>query len=66
MKKLKSYPTWVCPVCAKNALTEDDLKKLDGHLATFHFGICGVCGEERSVTEPRDYGYCKFKGFENP
>jgi hypothetical protein len=28
-----------------------------GYCATFHNGRCDVCGEEKSVTETRDYGY---------
>jgi len=25
-------------------------------ISTWHTGKCGICGEERSVTEPRDFG----------
>lgn len=31
--------------------------------SSVHMGTCDVCGEERSVTEPRDYGYLK-KGID--
>ena len=65
MKKLKPYPTWICIACAQNALTEEELKSQEGHLATFHYGICGVCGEFKSVTEPRDYNFPSFPGYEN-
>jgi len=64
MKKLKPYPAWVCIDCAKNALTQDALKKLEGSLSTFHYGMCGICEKEKSVTEPRDYGYPNFEGHE--
>ena len=30
-----------------------------GYCATFHTGRCDVCGEEKSVTETRDYGYLR-------
>jgi len=66
MKTLKPYPSWVCIDCAINALTEDELKRLNGHLSTFHKDICGVCGKEKAVTEPRDYGYPIFEGHERP
>jgi hypothetical protein len=26
-------------------------------ISTMHMGECGVCGEHKSVTEARDYGY---------
>lgn len=29
-------------------------------LSTFHTAICDVCGEEKSVTEPRDFFYPDF------
>ena len=64
MTKLKPYPTWICIVCAKNALTQEELKRLEGSVSTFHYGICGVCGEMRSVTEPRDYNFPSFPGHE--
>jgi hypothetical protein len=30
-----------------------------GHLATFHLGHCDICGENKPVSEPRDFGYLK-------
>jgi hypothetical protein len=57
-KMLKNkYPDWVCHDCA----TKADGKIPEGHLSTFHIGECGVCGIEKSVTEPRDYRYPVFK-----
>ena len=59
MKPVKikdDYPVWVCDDCAKSA----GGKWPRGHLGTFHLGRCGVCGEMKDVTEPRDWGYPKF------
>lgn len=48
-----SNPEWVCADCGK----------LYGRrpvgLATFHIDTCGVCGQKKAVTQPRDYGYLK-------
>ena len=63
MKKLKPYPVWVCHDCGIAAMTKTDLKKRKSFIATYHMGICEVCNEKRAVTEPRDYGHPKFKGF---
>ena len=44
------------------------LKGKDGHppgVATWHIGECGVCGETKEVTQPRDFGYPHFKGCES-
>ncbi len=52
-----NYPAWVCPPCAY----DNGGTWVDGHVATFHNGICDVCGELKGVTEPRDFGYPNFK-----
>ena len=26
-------------------------------IATWHMGVCDVCGKKAGVTEPRDFGY---------
>jgi hypothetical protein len=46
---------WICHDCAvKFAQT------IDGHVATFHEGDdCGVCGERKWTTEPRDYRWSR-------
>lgn len=65
MSKLKKYPTWVCSDCGKAGLTSKSVDRyMPEEVSTFHKGICGVCGKELSVTQPRDYGYPKFKGCE--
>ncbi len=51
------YPDWICAECAHrecNGMPE-------GHIATFHNGVCDLCGERKHVTEPRDY-----RGFKTP
>jgi len=54
------YPSWTCRDCAIKAKG-----KHHGGCSTWHLGACDVCGEEKSVTEPRDFGYPKFKGHAN-
>lgn len=44
---------WICPQCA----LEHGAKTYPGHLATFHTGVCGCCGETKTVTEPRDFDW---------
>jgi len=57
-----NYPPWTCSDCAYKA----GGKWKDKHIATFHQNICPVCGELKSVTEPRDYGYPKYKNVIDP
>jgi len=59
-KKLKEYPTWVCFLCGLHASNKRCFE-----VSCCHIGICGVCGKETSVTEPRDFFYPKFKGHKN-
>jgi hypothetical protein len=51
--KPEDYPTWLCWPCGE----------LYGNrqcgVATWHTGICGICGSRVSVTEPRDFGHLK-------
>ena len=56
---MKPYPEWVCRTCGHKA--QPDKSKLFS-LSTWHQDKCGVCGEIKGVTEPRDFGYPKFKG----
>ncbi len=48
------YPAWVCTDCGTK------YGKSMSTASTYHTGICGACGKEASVTEPRDYGYPDF------
>lgn len=54
---MSEYPSWVCTPCAKAA----GAKWPEGHVATFHQDQCGVCLKITEVTQPRDWGYPKFK-----
>lgn len=63
--KLKSkicevQPGWVCIPCGEkwgSWWVGGSYKGPQPHVATFHEGECGVCGNTRSVTEARDFGY---------
>ena len=54
MKK-PDYPAWVCLPCGNKW----GHGYPEGHVCTVHVGTCGVCGAERGVTEPRDFGHLK-------
>jgi NTP pyrophosphatase (non-canonical NTP hydrolase) len=47
------YPSWICGDCGD----------LHGYrecgVATWHNDTCGVCGEYKACTEPRDFGHLK-------
>lgn len=48
-----NYPEWICADCGeKNGRKECNI-------ATWHEGKCDLCGEDKPVTEPRDFGYLK-------
>lgn len=49
---MTDYPAWICWDCGSN-----HGRVIQGHIATYHRGICGWCGQEADVTEPRDFGY---------
>jgi hypothetical protein len=59
MKK-QDYPQWVCSTCGNKY----GHGYPEGHVCTMHYGLCGVCGKEAVVTEPRDYGHLK-DGWQN-
>ena len=52
-KEMGGQPVWVCSDCG------DLYGRKPMGTATFHEGTCEVCGEIKSVTEPRDFGYLK-------
>ncbi len=53
MSVKNNYPEWICADCgAKHG------NRTQG-VATWHEGTCGICGEKKPVTEPRDYGHLK-------
>jgi rubrerythrin len=49
------YPAWICRPCGE----AHGRGMPEGHVATWHEDICGVCGKLTSVTEPRDYRHLK-------
>lgn len=49
---MKLEPDWVCFDCAKTR----GARVPQGHCYTVHIGICGLCGQTKEVTEPRDFG----------
>lgn len=48
-----TQPEWVCGDCG------EAYGNRECGLATWHDDKCGVCGEYKIVTEPRDFGYLK-------
>jgi hypothetical protein len=59
VKKVKpshrQYPYWICFDCGHASI---------GHrkpgVVTCHSNICGICGEQKSVCNVRDFGYPVF------
>lgn len=49
----RDYPAWVCFDCGHKY----GRGAPDGHACTVHRGVCGICKEQRDVTEPRDFGH---------
>lgn len=45
------YPAWVCSSCGAK------YGRRRCGTACWHVGVCGICGIETSVTEPRDFGH---------
>lgn len=53
---VRSYPDWVCASCGSKYGRRTSDREL---ISCWHTGICGVCGIEASVTEPRDFGHLR-------
>ena len=52
---------WVCQACGKEALSMPINKgKIQFECSTWHLGVCDVCGQNKNVTETRDFGYPVF------
>jgi rRNA maturation protein Nop10 len=49
----KEYPSWICYECGEKH------GRRECGVATWHPDICGICGKEDIVTEPRDFGHLK-------
>ena len=47
----KDYPRWACADCGEKH------GKTTAKVATWHYGECDVCKENKNVTEVRDYGH---------
>lgn len=47
----KVNPEWVCADCGRR------YGRREPDYATWHIDECGVCGKEKAVTAPRDYGH---------
>ena len=55
-------PDWVCDDCGQRWgrwYEDGEYFGPQPHYATYHTGKCGVCRQEKSVTEPRDYGFLR-------
>jgi hypothetical protein len=50
------YPEWICNDCGR---AHGKRPEGNPYGATYHMGKCGICGEEREVTEPRDWGHLR-------
>lgn len=49
-----NYPDRVCEDCGRKASGGKQFK-----FSTWHIANCDVCGEEKAVTQPRDFFYPK-------
>ena len=58
----QTQPDWVCHQCGEKWGRWWEQGEYTGptpHFATYHISKCGVCGETKSVTEARDFGYLR-------
>jgi hypothetical protein len=46
------YPAWVCADCGSRY----GKRGATGGHATWHIDACGICGETKACTQPRDFG----------
>jgi hypothetical protein len=47
----RTHPAWVCHDCGTRYG-----RRVPGEASTWHIDTCDVCGQEKPVTQPRDYG----------
>lgn len=55
-----TYPTWICIDCGELLGKWFASGKYTGPFnlcSTMHTGICDVCKQKKTVTEPRDFGH---------
>lgn len=57
---MKNQPDWVCYDCGVKFG-----KHVRDGISTFHMNNCGVCGEWKSVTDPRNYGHLDMNKVNN-
>jgi len=58
----KEQPDWVCNTCGEEWgrwWEEGTYTGPSPHFATYHIAECDVCGQLKSVTEARDFGYLR-------
>ena len=51
-----NQPDWVCVDCGHKY----GQRITPGRLSTMHMDECDVCGQEKPVTQPRDFGYLRM------
>jgi rRNA maturation protein Nop10 len=51
--KTDAYPAWVCSECGSK------YGRRTPDVSAWHDGICGVCGKQTVVSEPRDFGHLR-------
>jgi len=56
----EAQPQWVCNDCGQ------DRYGIPNEVSTWHVGKCGICGETKPVTEPRDFGGYQDMAADNP
>jgi hypothetical protein len=60
------YPDFVCKECAERAGGSSKRSRaLCNMVATYHMGKCDICGQEKPLTQPRDFGYPNFNNLLN-
>lgn len=52
MAKQKKPINWICFECARPF----EPRRYRPRMVTSHGGVCDVCGKERAVVAPRDFG----------
>lgn len=59
LKKKPERPKWICDGCGQlyGRWHQGNYSGPLHHCATYHIGVCDICKEKTSVTEPRDYGH---------
>ena len=58
--RLAAYPKWVCEDCALNGIERFGAEGKRRDQSSWHYGLCDVCNQQKSVTEPRDFGFPKW------